>query len=72
MTSQQEPRDVRVGDRVRLRKAHPCGGYTWDVVRIGADIGIRCTTCGRKIMLSRAKFEKRVKSISRGEAEAQD
>lgn len=63
MTGQRDPRDIRVGDRVRLRKPHPCGGDTWVVTRIGADIGIQCTTCGRRVMLPRAKFEKQVKSI---------
>ena len=67
MTRQDGPLDIRVGDRVRLRKPHPCGGQTWDVTRIGADIGIRCTTCGRRIMLPRPKFEKQVKSIERSE-----
>jgi hypothetical protein len=62
--SPREPLEVHVGDRVRLRKPHPCGGYEWVVTRIGADIGIKCLTCGRRVMLSRAKFEKRVKSIS--------
>lgn len=57
--------DVRVGDRVRLRKPHPCGGDEWEVTRIGADIGIRCLTCGRRLMLPRPKFEKQVKSLSR-------
>ena len=62
---QRGPLDVRVGDRARLRKQHPCGGYEWEVTRIGADIGIRCLTCGRRVMLPRAKFEKQVKSLSR-------
>lgn len=53
--------DVHIGDRVRLRKQHPCGGYDWEVTRIGADIGLRCLTCGRRVMLPRSKFEKRVK-----------
>ncbi|MEA3376760.1 MAG: DUF951 domain-containing protein [Chloroflexota bacterium] len=65
MTDRRGPVDVRVGDRVRLRKPHPCGGDEWEVTRIGADIGIRCLTCGRRIMLPRAKFEKQTKSISR-------
>ena len=65
MTRQDAPLDLRIGDRVRLRKLHPCGGQTWDVTRIGADIGIRCTTCGRRIMLPRAKLEKQVKSVER-------
>jgi hypothetical protein len=55
--------EIHVGDRVRMRKPHPCGGYEWEVTRIGADIGIRCLTCGRRVMLPRSKFEKRVKTI---------
>lgn len=48
---------------VRLRKPHPCGGYEWQVVRIGADIGIRCTTCGRRVLLPRQVFNRRVKAF---------
>lgn len=59
-----------MGDVVRLRKVHPCGGYEWEVVRLGADIGIRCRTCGRRVLLERRVFEKRVKQfVARGEAE---
>ncbi len=62
------PLEIYLGDVVRLRKAHPCGGYEWQVVRLGADIGIVCQTCQRRILLPRRDFEKRVKSfISRGE-----
>jgi hypothetical protein len=57
------PLDIRVGDRVLMRKPHPCGGYEWEVTRTGADIGMRCLTCGRRVMLPRSKFEKRVKAI---------
>lgn len=57
------PLDIRVGDIVQMRKPHPCGGDTWQVVRIGAEIGIRCLTCNRKVMLSRSDFERRVKRI---------
>lgn len=53
--------DVTVGDRVELRKPHPCGGTTWTVVRTGADIGLTCDTCGRRVLLDRIKFNKRVK-----------
>jgi hypothetical protein len=63
--------EVRLGDVVRLRKPHPCGGYEWEVVRLGADIGIRCRTCGRRVLLQRSVFEKRVKSfVERGAPEA--
>jgi hypothetical protein len=62
--------EVRLGDVVRLRKVHPCGGYEWEVVRLGADIGVRCRTCGRRVLLERRVFEKRVKEfVSRGEPE---
>ena len=61
--SNRGPLAIHVGDRVRLRKVHPCGGYEWEVTRTGADIGIRCLTCGRYVMLPRSKFEKQVKAI---------
>jgi len=57
--------EVRLGDVVRLRKMHPCGSYEWVVVRLGADIGIRCTTCGRRVLLERRLYEKRVKAVVR-------
>lgn len=57
------PLKIRIGDRVRMRKPHPCGGYEWEVTRVGADIGICCLTCGRRVLLPRSKFEKRVKKI---------
>jgi len=54
---------LAVGDTVRLKKQHPCGGFEWQITRIGADIGIRCLTCGRKVLLARSKVEKRIKAI---------
>ncbi|HSR34838.1 MAG TPA: DUF951 domain-containing protein [Anaerolineae bacterium] len=57
------PPDVQVGDLVRLRKPHPCGSYEWRVVRIGADIGLKCQACGRRILLDRRAFKKRVKTV---------
>jgi len=54
-----------VGDIVELRKTHPCGGREWEITRTGIDFGLRCTTCGRRVMLPRHKFEKRVKRIVR-------
>ena len=61
--SRQSLLEIRVGDQVRMRKPHPCGGHEWEVTRIGADIGVQCLTCGRRVMLPRAKFEKQVKTI---------
>lgn len=60
---QKSPREVEVGDVVRLRKAHPCGGDTWEVVRLGVDIGVRCRTCGRRVLLERPVFERRVRQV---------
>ena len=57
------PLDTRLGDVVRLRKPHPCGGYTWEIVRLGADIGIKCLTCGRRVLLPHRQFEKQVKTF---------
>lgn len=46
-----------------MRKPHPCGGYEWRVVRLGADIGLECLTCGRRVMLERRKLKNRMKKI---------
>ena len=54
--------DVKVDDVVRLRKPHPCGSFDWRVVRIGADIGLRCLGCDHKVELDRANFERRFKT----------
>jgi len=55
--------DVRVGEVVRLRKAHPCGSTDWRITRVGADIGLTCLGCGRRIMLPRDQFRRRAKMI---------
>jgi len=57
------PLEVNVDDIVRLRKIHPCGSYEWRVVRIGADIGLKCLKCGRRVLLPRSTFERRLKSF---------
>ncbi len=59
--------EINLGDVVRLKKKHPCGGFDWQVVRIGADIGIICLQCKRRVLLPRFVFERRVKEfISKG------
>jgi hypothetical protein len=61
------PLELRLDDVLRLRKPHPCGGYEWRVVRLGADIGLVCLTCGRRVLLTRREVEKRTKLfVSRG------
>ena len=56
--------DLKLDDIVRLKKAHPCGGYEWTVVRLGADIGIVCKGCERRVMLSRSALQRRVKTVN--------
>jgi hypothetical protein len=60
--------EIKIGDVVRLRKVHPCGGNEWQVVRLGADIGLKCLECGRRILLNRSVFERRVKKYLRRSA----
>lgn len=61
---------LTIGDIVEMRKQHPCGSYEWEIVRVGADIGLVCCGCQRRIMLPRRKFAKGAKKfIQRGEEE---
>lgn len=63
----KEPVPFFIGDIVRLRKPHPCGGYEWTVVRLGAEIGLVCSTCGRRVLLPRREVERRLKAfVERG------
>lgn len=56
-----------IGDVVEMRKAHPCGGTLWTVVRVGADIGLVCQTCGRRVLLPRRRFAHQAKRfVARG------
>jgi hypothetical protein len=54
------PIEFGIGDIIRLRRRHPCGTDTWQVVRLGADIGIRCRGCGRRVLLERRALERRL------------
>ena len=58
--------DVRVGDVITVKKPHPCDGKAFAVLRVGMDFKIKCETCGREVMLPRAKIEKNIKAIVRG------
>ena len=55
--------DIRVGDVLTMKKQHPCGSNTWTVLRIGADFKLKCTGCGREIMLPRFQAEKNIKAV---------
>jgi hypothetical protein len=61
--SNRPPVEYRIGDKLRLRKPHPCGGFDWSVVRLGADIGLVCATCGRRVLLERSVVERRTKKF---------
>ena len=60
--------DVRVGDVLKMKKNHPCGGNLFTVSRIGMDFRIHCNKCGREVMASRSKVEKNIKQIIRGQS----
>jgi hypothetical protein len=54
--------ELALGDRLTLKKEHPCGSREWEVVRLGADIGLRCAGCAHRVMMSRSELAKRLKS----------
>jgi len=69
----KEPIDYRMDDIVRLRKPHPCGGFEWRVVRLGADIGLRCLTCDHRVLLGRSTLDRRLKAfVARGPYDPRD
>lgn len=56
-------KEFYLGDIVEMKKEHPCGSKNWEVIRLGADVKIKCLGCERIVMLPRSQFEKRVKKI---------
>ncbi|MBI4234566.1 MAG: DUF951 domain-containing protein [Chloroflexi bacterium] len=63
---QPTPKELHLGDIVTLKKPHPCGGFQWEVVRLGADIGLLCKRCGRRVLLPRREVERRARALTRG------
>jgi len=55
--------ELNINDLVRLRKPHPCGSYEWKIVRLGADIGLQCLKCERRILMTRRELARRLKAI---------
>jgi len=55
--------ELRLGDLVQMRKTHPCGSDRWRIIRVGADIKIKCARCSRIVMLERPVFLKRMKKL---------
>ncbi len=65
--------ELALGDVIRLKKKHPCGGCDWEVVRLGADIGIKCLTCGHRLLVGRTLLEKRLELfVSRADSRSGD
>ncbi|MFA6941995.1 MAG: DUF951 domain-containing protein [Clostridiaceae bacterium] len=57
------PKDIRLNDIVEMKKGHPCGENRWQIIRVGADIKIKCLRCSRIVMIERNKFEKNMKKL---------
>ena len=55
--------EIKVGDKVEMKKPHPCGSKLFDILRVGMDFRIRCCGCSREVMLPRSKAEKNIKHI---------
>ncbi|MGI5965961.1 MULTISPECIES: DUF951 domain-containing protein [Anaerotruncus] len=61
--------NIQVGDVLVMKKPHPCGEHRFTVGRVGMDFRIRCTGCGREVMVPRAKVEKNIRKVLRDGAE---
>ena len=59
---EEKKAEIRVGDIIRLKKAHPCGSREWQVLRIGQDFRLKCAGCGHQIMLKRREVEKNMRT----------
>ena len=68
MSGRPRVADLKPGDVVRLKKAHPCGGDQWLVNRVGGDIGLRCQTCDHHVMIPRFRIDRRIREIVRAAA----
>ena len=56
-------KEYSIGTIVEMKKGHPCGANNWEIVRLGADIKIKCTNCGRVVMIPRIEFNRKMKKI---------
>lgn len=58
-----ETNNYDLGTKVILKKGHPCGANEWEIIRLGADIKIKCLGCGRTVLIPRIEFNKKIKKI---------
>ncbi len=61
--------EIHVGDRLRMKKPHPCGSAEWEVLREGADFRLKCMGCGHQIMIARKLMERNIKEIKKATPE---
>ena len=64
--------EFRTGEIIQLKKKHPCGGSEWEVLRVGADFRLKCTGCGRQIMMGRKQVEKGIRVVKEKRVEITD
>jgi hypothetical protein len=57
--------ELKVGDILQMKKAHPCGSYEWELLRVGQDLKMKCCGCAHLVMAPRRQIEKNIKRISR-------
>lgn len=65
-----EPKKFALHDIVEMKKQHPCGTNAWKIIRMGADIRIKCEGCGHSVMIPRREFEKKMKKVIQSANEA--
>ena len=56
-------KEYKIGSKVVMKKAHPCGTNLFEITRVGVDIKIKCIKCGRCIMMDKVKFDKKLKKV---------
>lgn len=62
-----EIKEYKLGDKVIMKKGHPCGANLWEIVRLGVDIKIKCLNCGRIVMIPRIEFHRKLKKVESSE-----
>ncbi|MBR3833082.1 MAG: DUF951 domain-containing protein [Lachnospiraceae bacterium] len=55
--------DFEVGQVIKLKKGHPCGGNSWEILRVGMDFKLKCTNCGHMVMVARKLVEKNFRQL---------
>ena len=62
-----ETKDYKLGDKVIMKKAHPCGTNLWEIIRVGVDVKIKCCNCNHVVMIPRIEFNRKLKKINKSE-----